>query len=57
MGVFASVAARELGVSTRTLAVWADHGKIKATKTASGWRMYDLADIARVKRELARRAA
>ena len=53
MGIIASVAARELGISPRTLAGWADSGKIKATKTVGGWRLYDPRDVSRLKRDLA----
>ena len=55
MGIIASQAARELGLSARTLATWADCGKIKAVRSAGGWRLYDPADVARLKRMLARR--
>ena len=55
MGIIASQAARELGISARTLALWADKGKIQAERSAGGWRLYDPADVARVKRELAKR--
>ena len=52
MGIIASVAARELGISSRTLSCWAIKGKIKATRLAGGWRLYEPADIARLKREM-----
>jgi len=55
MGIIASQAAREIGVSARTLAAWADCGKIKAVRSAGGWRLYDPRDVQRLKRQMARR--
>lgn len=52
MGVIAGLAARELGISVRTLAVWADQGKLRAERSAGGWRLYDAADVQRLKRKL-----
>ena len=54
MGIIASHAARELGVCTRTLANWADQGKVKFEVSVGGWRFYDPNDVARLKRTLAR---
>lgn len=55
MGIIASQAARELGISARTLSGWAQTGRIKTSRTAGGWRLYDQADIQRVKKEMAAR--
>jgi len=55
MGIIASQAAREIGVSARTLASWADRGKIKAVRSAGGWRLYDPVDVERLKQQMARR--
>lgn len=57
MGMIASQAARELGISARTLATWADKGKIKAERSAGGWRIYDAKDVQRVKEMLNRRGS
>ena len=53
MGLIAMQAAGLLGVSTRTLAVWADKGRLKATRTAGRWRIYAWEDVKRLKKELA----
>lgn len=55
MGIIASQAARELGISARTLATWADQGKILATRSAGGWRLYSMVDVQRLKREMLKR--
>lgn len=55
MGIIASQAARELGISTRTLAVWADKGKICASRSNGGWRLYDQDDVRRLKRQIEKR--
>lgn len=55
MGIIASQAARELGISARTLATWADKKKIKSERSVGGWRLYDWSDVQRLKRKLARR--
>lgn len=57
MSVIASQAARELGVSTKTLADWADRGRIRTTRTPAGWRLYDWADVQKIKAQMAKRAA
>ena len=49
MGVLIHVAAQELGVSQRTLDNWARSGRIKFTRSAGGWRMFDAEEIARMK--------
>ena len=49
MGVLIHIAAKELGLSPRTLDKWARAGRIKFTKSAGGWRMFDIAEIARIK--------
>ena len=54
MGIIASQAARELGVSARTLATWADKGRIKSVRSAGGWRLYDEDDVRRLKKEMAK---
>ena len=57
MGIIASQAARELGISARTLATWSDKGRIKSTRSAGGWRLYDEKDVQRLKKELLKRQA
>ena len=52
MGYLAGVVCRELGISTRALAYWADKGKIRSTRTAGNWRLYNPADVKRLKREI-----
>lgn len=52
MGVISSVAARQLGISSRTLSIWADKGRIKAQRSVCGWRLYDMRDVERLGREL-----
>lgn len=49
MKVLIFVAAQELGISPRTLDSWARTGRIKYEKSAGGWRMFDSAEISRVK--------
>ena len=46
------VAAQEIGVSPRTLNQWAKNGRIKFTRSPGGWRLFDDAEIARLKAEL-----
>jgi excisionase family DNA binding protein len=41
-------AAKELGVSTKTLRRWADSGKIKSERSPTGQRRFFLADIKRI---------
>ena len=55
MKVLIHVAAQELGLSPRTLDKWARTGRIKFTKSAGGWRMFDSAEIAKVKAKYAKR--
>lgn len=55
MGITALQASRMTGLSTKTLALWADAGRIKATRTPAGWRLYDPADVERIRRELVKR--
>lgn len=52
MGIILNVAARELGISESTLDRWARIGRIKFERSAGGWRMFDGAEIARVKAHL-----
>ena len=49
MGVILNMAARELGISERTLDRWARLGRIKYTRTAGGWRLFDSPELARIK--------
>jgi hypothetical protein len=56
MGLLPHVAARELGISSRTLDGWARAGKIAFCRTAGGWRLYDEKDVQRLKKEMLRRA-
>jgi DNA-binding transcriptional MerR regulator len=55
MGIIASQAARELGISARTLATWADKKKIKSDRSAGGWRLYAWEDVKRLKKEMLKR--
>lgn len=57
MGITGSQAARVLGVSSRTVANWADQGKLAAKRSAGGWRLFDPEDVARLKREMENRTA
>jgi excisionase family DNA binding protein len=50
MGYLSSVAARELGISARTLSKWADRGIIHAERTNGGWRLFPPEEIERVRR-------
>lgn len=45
MKVSIKEAAKELGVSDKTLRRWEEHGKIKAERTAGGHRRYDLTQM------------
>lgn len=51
------MAAAELGISTRTLSRWADQGKIKAGRTAAGWRTFDPRAVVALKRKMEKRQA
>ena len=55
MGLLPHVAARELGISSRTLDGYARTGKIAFSKTAGGWRLYEEKDVQRLKKEMAKR--
>lgn len=55
MGLTAGVASRELGVSVKTLATWADQGRLRASRTVGNWRLYNVDDVAKLKRQLERR--
>ncbi len=50
--LIAGLAAQELGISTRTLSLWAKKGLIKSERTPGGWRLYDVRDVLRLKRRL-----
>lgn len=52
MGVIACVAAKELGVSTSTVKVWANRGLLPTTRTAGGWRLYDMDSVLRMKKKM-----
>lgn len=52
MGVILNIAARELGISERTLDSWARSGRIGFTRSAGGWRLFDSMEIARVKAQI-----
>lgn len=52
MGVLLHVAAQELGISPRTLDMWARAGRIKFERSVGGWRMFDSSEIAQVKARL-----
>ncbi|MDV7391283.1 MerR family DNA-binding transcriptional regulator [Arthrospira platensis SPKY1] len=47
-------AARQLSVSVETLRRWEAAGKISATRSAGGQRLFDPADIARIAEERAK---
>ena len=53
MKVTINMASRELGISARTLDRWAKVGRIKFERSLCGWRMFDGAEIARVKAQMA----
>lgn len=46
-----SEAAAELGISALTVRAWERRGKLKATRTRSGFRIFSAAEIERVRRE------
>ena len=46
------IAAQEIGISPRTLDNWAKDGRIKFSRSPSGWRLFDSAEIARAKASL-----
>lgn len=52
MRVTINEASRELGISARTLDRWAKVGRIKFERSFCGWRMFDSAEVARVKARL-----
>lgn len=45
MKVNITVAAQELGISARTLNLWAKKGRIKFTRSAGNWRLFDSDEI------------
>lgn len=53
MQVILHIAAQELCLSPRTLNKWARKGRIKFARSTGGWRMFDSAEIVRVKSRLA----
>ena len=52
MEVSIRIAAHELGISERTLDKWAKIGRVKYERSAGGWRLFDTAEIERVKAAL-----
>lgn len=48
MSISIGEAAKELGISTKTLRRWADAGKIRSERSPSGQRRFFLADIKRI---------
>lgn len=54
-GLLPSQAAAIVGVSTATLAAWEAQGRIRASRTAAGWRIYHPADIAKVRMRLSQK--
>jgi len=54
--MIAGLAATQLKISVRTIERWADQGKIRATRTTAGWRLFDPQDVARLARQLGKRA-
>lgn len=57
MGLLPHIAARELGISPRTLDGWARAGKIAFERTPGGWRLYSLAAVESMKSKMVKRAA
>ena len=55
MGILPHIAARELGISPRTLDTWARAGRIKFERSSGGWRLYDPKDIERIRIKRAKR--
>ena len=53
MTVLIHVAAKELGISPRTLDGWVKNGRVKCERSAGGWRMFDSMEIAKVKARMA----
>lgn len=53
--MLAGEASRLLGISTRTLSLWADKGKVRVRRMSGGWRLYSVSDIVRMGKELKRR--
>lgn len=56
MKVTINEASRELGISARTLDLWAKRGRIKYERSSCGWRLFNPAEVARVKGELTAKA-
>jgi len=54
-GMIAMMAAAQLGISTRSLARYAERGRIPFQKSPGGWRIYSPAAVARLKRQMERR--
>ncbi len=57
MGVIASQVCRELGICAKTLQNYEERGLIASVRTAGNWRLYNPEDVARLKKEMATRAA
>ncbi len=53
MKVSIRIAAQEFDISERTLDKWAKSGRIKFERSAGGWRLFDVAEISRVKAQAA----
>lgn len=53
--MIACVAAAQLGVSTRTLARYADRGLLHAERTVGNWRLFDPLEVERFRKKLQRR--
>jgi excisionase family DNA binding protein len=47
-----NAAANYLNVWHQTLRIWADRGKIPCTRDRRGWRLFKVADLERLKRDL-----
>ena len=50
MGIISGQAASLLGVSTKTLAIWAAKGLLKAERTPGNWRLFDVDEVLKLKR-------
>lgn len=56
IGMLTGQVAQELGVSVYTVMGWERSGKLKATRSAGGWRLFPPAAVARIKRQMCAKA-
>lgn len=52
VGMLTGQVAQELGVSVYTVMGWERCGKLRATRSAGGWRLFRAVEVARIKREM-----